>query len=115
MNYQLYSIISHGFILSCITNYIVLSHTALFCHGQVLLKRAVVEHAIGVRRKSLLLRFPKDKMKKRRRHGEEELDYLEKRTKSVHRRKTNPEVCAIVLAGAVESTQRYVRLSWLVP
>ena len=52
-----------------------------------------MEHAIDVRRKSLLLKFPKDKVKKRRRQGaDEELDYLEKRAKSIQRRKTNPEV-----------------------
>lgn len=58
---------------------------------QVLLNRVVVDHANDVRRKSLLLRFPKDKVRKKRRHGEEECDYLEKR-KSIQRRKTNPEV-----------------------
>lgn len=57
-----------------------------------MLNKAVVAHAIDVRRKSLLLRFPKDRLPKRRRHGDEELDYLEKRAKSVKRRKTNPEV-----------------------
>ena len=58
---------------------------------QVLLNRVVVDHANDVRRKSLLLRFPKDKVRKKRRHGEEECDYLEKR-KSIQRRKTNPQV-----------------------
>ena len=58
----------------------------------MVLHKAVVEHAIDVRRKSLLLKFPKDRVRKRRRHGEEELDYLEKRAKSVQRRKMNPEV-----------------------
>eukprot|EP00731_Ephydatia_muelleri_P031270 Em0022g784a len=58
---------------------------------KVLLNRVVVDHANDVRRKSLLLRFPKDKVRKKRRHGEEECDYLEKR-KSIQRRKTNPEV-----------------------
>lgn len=51
-----------------------------------------MEHAAGVRRASLLLKFPKDRMKRRRRQGEEDLDYLEKRPKSVQRRKANPEV-----------------------
>ena len=59
---------------------------------KVVLNRAVVEHAIDVRRKSLLLKFPKEKLRKRRRHAQEEdLDYLETR-KSVQRRRTNPEV-----------------------
>ncbi len=52
----------------------------------------MVEHAIDVRRKSLLLKFPKEKVRKRRRYGDEELDYLEKRAKSVQRRRTSPEV-----------------------
>lgn len=69
-------------------------HTILY-HIQVVLHRAVVEHANDVRRKSLLLKFPKDRVKKRRRQGDEELDYLEKRTKSANRRKTNPEVWRI--------------------
>ncbi len=56
---------------------------------KVVVNRAVVEHAQDVRRKSLLLKFPK--LKKRRRTTEEDLDYLEKR-KSIQRRKTNPEV-----------------------
>ena len=57
---------------------------------KVVVNRAVVEHAQDVRRKSLLLKFPK--MKKRRRAPtEEDLDYLEKR-KSIQRRKTSPEV-----------------------
>ena len=57
-----------------------------------MLNHAVVEHAIDVRRKSLLLKFPKEKLRKRRRHAQEEdLDYLETR-KSVQRRRTNPEV-----------------------
>ena len=56
------------------------------------MNRAVVEHAIDVRRKSLLLKFPKEKLCKCRRHAQEEdLDYLETR-KSVQRRRTNPEV-----------------------
>lgn len=63
---------------------------------QVVLNRAVVEHANDVRRKSLLLKFPKDRVKKRRRQGDEELDYLEKRTKSANRRRTNPEVRRII-------------------
>ena len=59
---------------------------------KVVLNRAVVEHAIDVRRKSLLLKFPKEKLRKRRRQPQEEdLDYLETR-KSVQRRRTNPEV-----------------------
>ena len=62
------------------------------CALKVVLNRALVEHAAGVRRASLLLKFPKDRMKRRRRQGEEDLDYLEKRPKSVQRRKANPEV-----------------------
>lgn len=58
---------------------------------KVLLNRAVVEHAQDVRRKSLLLKFPKTR-KRRRGPQEEDLEYLESR-KSVQRRKTNPEVC----------------------
>ena len=59
---------------------------------KVVLNRAVVEHAIDVRRKSLLLKFPKEKLRKRRRQAQDEdLDYLETR-KSVQRRRTNPEV-----------------------
>ena len=59
---------------------------------KVVLNRAVVEHANDVRRKSLLLKFPKEKLRKRRRQAQEEdLDYLETR-KSVQRRRTNPEV-----------------------
>ena len=64
-----------------------------------------MDHANDVRRKSLLLRFPKDKVRKKRRHGEEECDYLEKR-KSIQRRKTNPEVNRYLFA--VEVT-----VSWL--
>ena len=56
-----------------------------------MLNRAVVEHAIDVRRKSLLLKFPKEKLRKRHRHAQEDLDYLETR-KSVQRRRTNPKV-----------------------
>ena len=59
---------------------------------QVVLNRALVEHATGLRRASLLLKFPKDRMKRRRRQGDEDLDYLEKRPKSIQRRKANPEV-----------------------
>ena len=66
-------------------------HTMLY-DIQVVLNKVVVEHANDVRRKSLLLKFPKDRVKKRRRQGDEELDYLEKRTKSANRRRTNPEV-----------------------
>ena len=41
------------------------------------MNRAVVEHAIDVRRKSLLLMFPKEKLRKRRWHAQEEdLDYI---------------------------------------
>ena len=57
---------------------------------KVVLNRAVVEHVQDVRRKSLLLKFPKSR-KRRRGPLEEDLDYLETR-KSVQRRKTNPEV-----------------------
>ena len=60
---------------------------------KVILNRAVVEKVAEFRRKSLLLKFPKDAMRKRRRGPQDEdLDYLETR-KSVQRRKTNPEVC----------------------
>ncbi len=59
---------------------------------KVILNRAVVERVTEFRRKSLLLKFPKDAMRKRRRGPQDEdLDYLETR-KSVQRRKTNPEV-----------------------
>ena len=59
---------------------------------KVVLNKAVVEHAQDVRRKSLLLTFPKWR-KRRRGPLEEDLEYLESR-KSVQRRKTNPEVRA---------------------
>ena len=65
---------------------------------KVVLNRAVVDHANDVRRKSLLLKFPKEKLRKRRRQAQDEdLDYLETR-KSVQRRRTNPEVshCHVV-------------------
>ena len=67
---------------------------------KVVLNRAVVEHAQDVRRKSLLLKFPK--LRKRRRGPiEEDLDYLEKR-KSIQRRKTSPEVSKdLMLSGYV--------------
>ncbi|XP_064405397.1 uncharacterized protein LOC135350513 isoform X3 [Halichondria panicea] len=59
---------------------------------KVILNRAVVERVAEFRRKSLLLKFPKDAMRKRRRGPQDEdLDYLETR-KSVQRRKTSPEV-----------------------
>ena len=57
---------------------------------KVVLNKAVVERAQDVRRKSLLLKFPKLR-KRRRGPAEEDLEYLESR-KSVQRRKTNPEV-----------------------
>ena len=60
---------------------------------KVVVNRAVVEHAQDVRRKSLLLKFPKLK-KRRRAPTEEDLDYLEKR-KSIQRRKTSPEVSTL--------------------
>lgn len=58
---------------------------------KVVLNKAVVEHAQDVRRKSLLLKFPKSRNKRRRGPNDEDLEYLESR-KSVQRRKTNPEV-----------------------
>ena len=59
---------------------------------KVILNRAVVEKVAEFRRKSLLLKFPKEAMRKRRKGPQDEdLDYLETR-KSVQRRKTNPEV-----------------------
>lgn len=59
---------------------------------KVVLNKALVEHAQDVRRKSLLLKFPKAKSRKRRRGPQDEdLEYLE-RKKSIQRRKTNPEV-----------------------
>lgn len=57
---------------------------------KVVLNKAVVTHAQDVRRKSLLLKFPKLR-KRRRGPQDEDLEYLESR-KSVQRRKTNPEV-----------------------
>ncbi len=66
---------------------------------KVILNRAVVERVAEFRRKSLLLKFPKDAMRKRRRGPQDEdLDYLETR-KSVQRRKTSPEVKGAVLWG----------------
>lgn len=61
---------------------------------KVVLNRAIVEHANDVRRKSLLLKFPNPR-KRRRGPQEEDLDYLETR-KSVQRRKTNPEVNTVI-------------------
>ena len=59
---------------------------------KVVLNRAVVEHAKDLRKKSLLLKIPKDIVRKRRRQAQDEdLDYLETR-KSIQRRRTNPEV-----------------------
>ena len=57
---------------------------------KVVLNKAVVEHVKDVRRKSLVLKFP-NMRKKRRGPTDEDLEYLESR-KSVQRRKTNPEV-----------------------
>ena len=76
----------------------------------MVLNRAVVEHANDVRRKSLLLKFPKDRVKKRRRQGDEELDYLEKRTKSANRRRTNPEVRRIIESCHLLITEEHLIL-----
>ena len=75
---------------------------------KVILNRAVVEHVAEFRRKSLLLKFPKDSVRKRRRGPlEEDLDYLETR-KSVQRRKTSPEV-------SVGRSRPALRLVWVDP
>ena len=52
----------------------------LFCSAQ------------DMKKKALVLKFPKEKLRKRKRQGEDDLEYLGKRTKTVHRRDTNPEV-----------------------
>jgi transcription initiation factor TFIID subunit 1 len=53
---------------------------------------AFISHIEDTKKKSLLLKFPKNKLRKRRRQGEDDLEYLGKRRKTVQRRDTNPEV-----------------------
>ncbi|XP_019862721.1 PREDICTED: transcription initiation factor TFIID subunit 1-like [Amphimedon queenslandica] len=59
---------------------------------KVVLKKDLLEHAEDVRRRSLVLKFPKEKIRKRKKQGDEQLDYLEKKAKAGKRRRTNPEV-----------------------
>uniref|UniRef100_A0A1X7TDZ3 Bromo domain-containing protein n=1 Tax=Amphimedon queenslandica TaxID=400682 RepID=A0A1X7TDZ3_AMPQE len=44
---------------------------------KVVLKKDLLEHAEDVRRRSLVLKFPKEKIRKRKKQGDEQLDYLE--------------------------------------
>ncbi|KAJ8028294.1 Transcription initiation factor TFIID subunit 1 [Holothuria leucospilota] len=62
---------------------------------KIVLAKSVLDHADTLRRKSLVLRFPKENLpakKKRTNETEESLDYLKRKKQSINRRRTDPLV-----------------------
>ncbi|XP_077519036.1 TATA-box binding protein associated factor 1 isoform X1 [Amblyomma americanum] len=76
---------------------------------RVVLSKQLIKHADEIRRKSLVLKFPKEAMalKKRRRAGTVlHCDYLRKPNKAANRRRTDPMVTLSILLEAILNEMR---------
>ncbi|XP_037277231.1 TATA-box binding protein associated factor 1 isoform X3 [Rhipicephalus microplus] len=76
---------------------------------RVVLSKQLIKHADEIRRKSLVLKFPKEAMalKKRRRAGTVlHCDYLRKPNKSANRRRTDPVVTLSILLETILNEMR---------
>ncbi|KAK2556002.1 Transcription initiation factor TFIID subunit 1 [Acropora cervicornis] len=65
-----------------------------------------------LKRKSLVLRFPKESVRKKRRSGVMHCDYLKKPRKSVNRRRANPEVALQVVFEGILNKMKDVDETW---
>ncbi|XP_033631522.1 transcription initiation factor TFIID subunit 1-like isoform X1 [Asterias rubens] len=71
---------------------------------KVILAKSVLDHAEHIKRKSLVLRFPKENLpakKKRRTESSQPLDYLKRPNQSNNRRRTDPVVTLSIMLETV--------------
>ncbi|PIK49714.1 putative transcription initiation factor TFIID subunit 1 [Apostichopus japonicus] len=78
---------------------------------KIVFAKSVLDHADTLRRRSLVLRFPKENIpakKKRTNDTEESLDYLKRRKQSINRRRTDPLVTLGTLLESILSGIRKI-------
>ncbi|XP_038063067.1 transcription initiation factor TFIID subunit 1-like [Patiria miniata] len=76
---------------------------------KVILAKSILEHAETVKRKSLVLRFPKENLppkKKRRTESSQPLDYLKRPNQSNNRRRTDPVVTLSIMLEPILNEMR---------
>lgn len=86
-----------------------LGHPSQVDETRVVLSKQLIQHADEIRRKSLVLKFPKEAMalKKRRRAGTVlHCDYLRKPNKGANRRRTDPVVTLSIALEAILNEMR---------
>ncbi|XP_046853130.1 transcription initiation factor TFIID subunit 1-like isoform X2 [Xenia sp. Carnegie-2017] len=78
---------------------------------KITLGKAFIDHANDLKRKAMVLRFPKELVKKRRRSGVMHCDYLMKRHKQTNRRRTNPVVVLQVILENISTKLKDIKES----
>ncbi|XP_015772967.1 PREDICTED: transcription initiation factor TFIID subunit 1-like [Acropora digitifera] len=79
---------------------------------KITLGKAFLDQTNELKRKSLVLRFPKESVRKKRRSGVMHCDYLKKPRKSVNRRRANPEVALQVVFEGILNKMKDVDETW---
>ncbi|XP_031550015.1 transcription initiation factor TFIID subunit 1-like isoform X2 [Actinia tenebrosa] len=79
---------------------------------KITLGKAFLDQTNELKRKSLVLRFPKESVRKKRRSGVMHCDYLKRPHKSINRRRANPEVALQLLLEPILNKMKEVDESW---
>ncbi|CAH3126773.1 unnamed protein product [Porites lobata] len=79
---------------------------------KITLGKAFLDQTNELKRKSLVLRFPKESVRKKRRSGVMHCDYLKKPRKSINRRRANPEVALQALFEGILNKMKEVDDTW---
>ncbi|XP_048585830.1 transcription initiation factor TFIID subunit 1 isoform X2 [Nematostella vectensis] len=79
---------------------------------KITLGKAFLDQTNELKRKSLVLRFPKESVRKKRRSGVMHCDYLKRPRKSINRRRANPEVAMQLLMEGIINKMKEVDESW---
>ncbi|XP_068717944.1 transcription initiation factor TFIID subunit 1-like isoform X1 [Montipora capricornis] len=79
---------------------------------KITLGKAFLDQTNELKRKSLVLRFPKESVRKKRRSGVMHCDYLKKPRKSVNRRRANPEVALQVVFEGILNKMKEIDDTW---
>ncbi|CAB3979442.1 transcription initiation factor TFIID subunit 1 isoform X2 [Paramuricea clavata] len=78
---------------------------------KITLGKAFLDHANDLKRRSMVLRIPKELVKKRRRSGLMHCDYLTKRHKQTNRRRTNPVVVLQLILENISTKLKEIKES----
>lgn len=79
---------------------------------KITLGKAFLDQTNELKRKALVLRFPKESVRKKRRSGVMHCDYLKKPRKSINRRRANPELALQALFEGIINKMKEMEDTW---